>query len=225
MNKMKPIRFYQIVIVVSCIVISWGFANFALFTQHEFKALIGWGKQKNYEVVSKGAFPGDIGGEIEEDDDDKIGERIEIPRKDNTLNSINEVIQNKKQLFILITITLLIIAIVFIYVKRRKRKRGVKASSILHHPKKVKPKEKSLDINSEKASTVIHSEIRQELVKWEKGLDEHKRRKPHETMQQWLLRIKKSPNIIPIYEKVRYGEKEYSIEDLELVKCWIKQAN
>ncbi|HDX9579803.1 TPA: hypothetical protein ROX88_003406 [Bacillus pseudomycoides] len=101
----------------------------------------------------------------------------------------------------------------------------MKASPILHRPKQVKPKEGSLNINSEKASIVIHSEIRQELIKWEKKLDDHKRRKPHETMQQWLLRIKKSPNIIPIYEKVRYGEKEYSVEDLEFVKCWIKQSN
>lgn len=90
--------------------------------------------------------------------------------------------------------------------------------------KEVEQEKSEKNANSKETigSVSIHNEIRQEFIQWEKRLDKHKKRKAYETIQQWFQRIGKSPAIIPIYEKIRYGEKEYSLEDLEKVKFWVE---
>ena len=56
--------------------------------------------------------------------------------------------------------------------------------------------------------------IRKTLVEWERTLPFHEQRRSYETMQQWLSRICRTRDIIPIYESVRYGEK-----DVYRVRC------
>ncbi|HDR7256330.1 TPA: signal peptidase II, partial [Bacillus pacificus] len=45
--------------------------------------------------------------------------------------------------------------------------------------------------------------IRKTLVEWERTLPFHEQRRSYETMQQWLSRICRTRDIIPIYESVR----------------------
>ncbi|MDP9746382.1 UNVERIFIED_ORG: hypothetical protein QE415_002775 [Bacillus thuringiensis] len=42
-------------------------------------------------------------------------------------------------------------------------------------------------------------------------------------MQQWLERICRSRDIIPLYESVRYGEKAYTELDIEKTIQWIER--
>ncbi|GAB6465643.1 hypothetical protein bcgnr5384_14960 [Bacillus cereus] len=42
-------------------------------------------------------------------------------------------------------------------------------------------------------------------------------------MQQWLSRICRTRDIIPIYESVRYGEKTYTELDVEKTVRWIER--
>ncbi|MEX0136873.1 signal peptidase II [Bacillus nitratireducens] len=63
--------------------------------------------------------------------------------------------------------------------------------------------------------------IRKTLVEWERTLPFHEQRRSYETMQQWLKRICRTRDIIPIYESVRYGEKTYTELEVEKTIKWI----
>ncbi|MED0905918.1 signal peptidase II [Bacillus nitratireducens] len=65
--------------------------------------------------------------------------------------------------------------------------------------------------------------IRKTLVEWERTLPFHEQRRSYETMQQWLSRICRTRDIIPIYESVRYGEKTYTELDVKKTMRWIEQ--
>ncbi|MFK4426377.1 MULTISPECIES: signal peptidase II [Bacillus] len=65
--------------------------------------------------------------------------------------------------------------------------------------------------------------IRKKLVEWERTLPFHEQRRPYETMQQWLKRICRTIDIIPIYESVRYGEKTYTELDIKKTMRWIER--
>ncbi|WP_142344450.1 signal peptidase II [Bacillus cereus] len=64
--------------------------------------------------------------------------------------------------------------------------------------------------------------IRKTLVEWERTLPFHEQRRSYETIQQWLKRICRTRDIIPIYESVRYGEKRYTELDVEKTMRWIE---
>jgi hypothetical protein len=66
------------------------------------------------------------------------------------------------------------------------------------------------------------NEIRQMLKDWESHLNSLHRKKNHETIQEWFKRIKGPVDIIPIYEKVRYGEKDFSTHELNLLRKILK---
>ena len=65
--------------------------------------------------------------------------------------------------------------------------------------------------------------IRKTLVEWERTLPFHEQRRSYETIQQWLKRICRTRDIIPIYESVRYGEKTYTELDVEKTMRWIER--
>ncbi|EEL93053.1 TPA: signal peptidase II [Bacillus nitratireducens] len=65
--------------------------------------------------------------------------------------------------------------------------------------------------------------IRKTLVEWERTLPFHEQRRSYETMQQWLSRICRTRDIIPIYESVRYGEKTYTELDVKKTMRWIER--
>ncbi|MCM3735421.1 hypothetical protein M3215_06215 [Bacillus cytotoxicus] len=212
--------FSQVMIVVAFIVISVGLSTFSLFTQQEFRTLIGWGKYTEYEVDQAPKMPAPHGDSTEiKNNDNHKGRLIQISWKDKILGTINDSIQNNKKSWITILIITATIILAFLYFKKKKVTKSISNVRSIQKPHTettTKTDETNHDIRS------IHNEIRQELIKWENNLPKHNRRKPYETVQQWLLRLNKPANIIPIYEKVRYGEKEYSASDLELVKLWAK---
>ena len=211
--------FPRTIIIVMFAVISSGLATFSLFTQQEFRKFIGWGQYTDYEVDWKKQMPAPDGELTElEDEGDYEGQPIQLPLKDKILNTINESIKNNKKSWITTLIITATIILAFLYFKKKKPTE----SSPTLHPKQQVNTETTTTIADEHKSDInsIHNEIRQALIKWEKTLPKHNRRKPYETMQKWLSRLNKPANIIPIYEKVRYGEREYSASDLELVKLW-----
>ena len=214
--------FSRMMIVVVFVVISWGLSTFSLFTQQEFRTFIGWGKYTDYEVDWAPQLPAPHGDptEITDDNEKHEGQSIQISWKDKILGAINETIQNNKKSLKAILIITSTIILAFLYFKKKKHRKSTESSSTLRPIQQTRTEtttiadEHNNDINS------IHNEIRLELMNWEKKLPKHNRRKPYETMQQWLQRINKPATIIPIYEKVRYGEKEYSASDLESVRHW-----
>lgn len=216
--------FSRTIIVVLFIIISWGLSTFSLFTQQEFRKLIGWGHYYNYEADWKKQMPAPHGDptEITDEDEKHEGPPIQIPPipwKDKILGAINETIQNNKKSSITILIITSTIILAFLYFKKKK---SIRPASIVRPTQQTRTETTTITDEHNNDIHLIHNEIRQELIQWEKNLPKHNRRKPYETVQRWLLRLNKPTNIIPIYEKVRYGEKEYSASELELVRRWVK---
>ncbi|MED1410724.1 MULTISPECIES: hypothetical protein [Bacillus] len=121
-----------------------------------------------------------------------------------------------------------IITVVIIYFLYKSiRKRLMKTE--IEQEKQSGTKENS--VRTVKNEKVIHQSeqplptdtIRKRLIEWERTLPFHEQRKSYETMQQWLRRICRTGDIIPIYESVRYGKKMYTELDLEKTMRWIER--
>ena len=82
--------------------------------------------------------------------------------------------------------------------------------------------EKNKKVKHQFEQPLLKDKIRQTLVEWERTLPFHEQRRPYETMQQWLSRICRTQDIIPIYESVRYGEKTYT--ELDVEDCTMDRA-
>jgi len=82
--------------------------------------------------------------------------------------------------------------------------------------------EKNKKVKHQFEQPLLKDKIRQTLVEWERTLPFHEQRRSYETMQQWLSRICRTQDIIPIYESVRYGEKTYTELDVEKTVRWIE---
>lgn len=65
--------------------------------------------------------------------------------------------------------------------------------------------------------------MRIKLIEWEKTLQLHEKRRSHESIQQWLNRISRTNDIIPIYESIRYGNNPSSEIDVEKTIQWIQR--
>ncbi|MCA0149683.1 hypothetical protein LCD52_12855 [Rossellomorea vietnamensis] len=112
----------------------------------------------------------------------------------------------------------------FIYRKYRKNQQG-KDKSTPSSPVAAKNDEEvsveySPSLKNESQSN-IHL-VRKYLQKWEKTLGTHNQKRPAETINEWFKRINGPMEIIPIYEKVRYGESGCSEKELQLVKRVLK---
>ncbi|WP_242212888.1 signal peptidase II [Bacillus cereus group sp. BfR-BA-01383] len=122
--------------------------------------------------------------------------------------------------YVLIAVTI----IYFLYKSIRKKLMEIE----IEQEKQSVTKENS--VRAVKNEKVIHQSeqplptdtIRKTLVEWERTLPFHEQRRSYETMQQWLKRICRTRDIIPIYESVRYGEKTYTELDVEKTMKWIE---
>jgi hypothetical protein len=121
-----------------------------------------------------------------------------------------------------------ILAVVFLfwYLRYKKKKRNNKeeplvATDFNQHAVKSgdfrNPEDRTFPLTEEKLN-----EIRQTLIEWENHLNTLNRKRSHETIHEWFRRIKGPVEIIPIYEKVRYGGKPFTHEELKLLKKFLK---
>ncbi|MBE7122790.1 signal peptidase II [Bacillus cereus] len=120
-----------------------------------------------------------------------------------------------------------IIAVAIIYFLYKSIRKRLTKSEIEQEKESVTKENTVRTVKNEK---VIHQleqplptdTIRQTLVEWEGTLPFHEQRRSYETMQQWLRRICRTRDIIPLYESVRYGEKTYTELDVEKTMKWIE---
>jgi hypothetical protein len=121
-----------------------------------------------------------------------------------------------------------ILGVVFLfwYLRRKKKKRkGIEVvapvSEHARHSNKSgdfrTPEDKTFPLTEEKLN-----EIRRMLIDWERHLNTLNRKRSHETIHEWFRRINGPAEIIPIYEKVRYGGKPFSHEEVQLLKKFLK---
>ncbi|MGG0301312.1 signal peptidase II [Bacillus albus] len=121
----------------------------------------------------------------------------------------------------------LIIAVVFLYAFYKIMRKKVTKSEIEQDKKSIINEntdrtEKNKKVKHQFEQPLPKDTIRKTLVEWERTLSFHEQRRSYETMQQWLSRICRTRDIIPIYESVRYGEKTYTELDVEKTVRWIE---
>jgi hypothetical protein len=121
---------------------------------------------------------------------------------------------------------LLAVVFLFWYLRYKKKKRNNKEEALLvkdfnQHAVKSgdfrNPEDRTFSLSEEKLN-----EIRQMLINWESHLNTLNRKRSHETIHEWFRRIKGPVEIIPIYEKVRYGGKSFTYEEVQLMKRFLK---
>ncbi|WP_242238211.1 signal peptidase II [Bacillus cereus group sp. BfR-BA-01316] len=123
------------------------------------------------------------------------------------------------------SVIIAVASIYFLYKSARKKL----TKSEIEQEKQSETKENTVrTVKNEKF--IHHSEqplptdtIRKRLIEWERTLPFHEQRMSYETMQQWLSRICRTRDIVPIYESVRYGEKTYTELDVEKTMRWIER--
>ncbi|WP_433774399.1 signal peptidase II [Bacillus wiedmannii] len=120
-----------------------------------------------------------------------------------------------------------LIAVAIIYFLYKSIRKKLMKSEIEQEKQSVT---KEYTVRTEKNEKVKHrlkrplptDTIRKALVEWERTLPFHEQRRSYETMQQWLKRICRTRDIIPLYESVRYGGKTYTELDVEKAMKWIE---
>jgi hypothetical protein len=121
---------------------------------------------------------------------------------------------------------ILSVTILFWYIRHKKNKRKEKEKL---SPDTYQPRHSvnSVDLEDTDDESFILSEenlneIRRMLKEWESHLTTLNRKKTHETIQEWFKRINGPTEIIPVYEKVRYGGKPFNHKELHLLKKFLK---
>ncbi|ADY22245.1 signal peptidase II [Bacillus paranthracis] len=121
-----------------------------------------------------------------------------------------------------------IIAVVILYAFYKLTRKKAKKSEIEQDKQSITKEntdrtEKNKKVKQQFEQPLPKDTIRKTLVEWERTLPFHEQRRSYETMQQWLTRICRTRDIIPIYESVRYGEKTYTELDIEKTVRWIER--
>lgn len=112
-------------------------------------------------------------------------------------------------------------SIAITYFVRRKKKKIV--NPLMKKDIKLVASERENHDNVGGCTFLPEEEIRVVLIEWEKTLPQYEKRRPFETMQRWLSRIKRDDEIISIYEQVRYGRKISSSEEIHRLKKWSEE--
>ncbi|PGL57719.1 hypothetical protein [Bacillus cereus] len=151
------------------------------------------------------------------------GKKFKDFEKKNSWGAIFSFLSNS---WITVFFYVVIVAVIIYFLYKSVRKKLMK-SEIEQEKQSVM---KEYTVRTEKNEKVKHrlkrplptDTIRKALVEWEKTLPFHEQRRSYETMQQWLKRICRTRDIIPLYESVRYGEKTYTELDVEKTMKWIE---
>ncbi|MCC2338238.1 signal peptidase II [Bacillus tropicus] len=154
----------------------------------------------------------------------KIDRKIPLFKQGNSWNDVFSVLSNAW----ISVIFYVIIAVVILYAVYKLMRKKVTKSEIEQEKQSIT--KENMD-RTEKNKKVMHQfeqplptdTIRKTLVEWERTLPFHEQRRSYETMQQWLSRICRTRDIVPIYESVRYGEKTYTELDVEKTVRWIER--
>ncbi|WP_237980093.1 signal peptidase II [Bacillus thuringiensis] len=154
----------------------------------------------------------------------KIDRKIPLFKQGNSWNDVFSVLSNAW----ISIIFYVIIAVIILYAFYKLMRKKVTKSEIEQDKQSIT---KENTDRTEKNKKVMHQfeqplpkdTIRKTLVEWERTLPFHEQRRSYETMQQWLSRICRTGDIIPIYESVRYGEKTYTELDVEKTVRWIER--
>ncbi|MED1556918.1 signal peptidase II [Bacillus paramycoides] len=187
-------------------------------SEENYKETINYEHIEEYGTFKKDEEIGDTGIRT------KTDRKFPIFERDSSWGDVFSVLSNSWiTIAFYVIIAISIIYSIYKYIRKRLTK-----TEIEQEKQSVK---KENTVRTVKSDKVIHQSeqplptdtIRKRLIEWERTLPFHEQRRSYETMQQWLKRICRTRDIIPIYESVRYGEKTYTELDLEKTMRWIER--
>ncbi|MFK4468040.1 signal peptidase II [Bacillus sp. RC252] len=214
---------------ISAIMLSQGIVHVQDIVKERFFSETETRSEKNYNFISKDEPYDDSARFIDEETGD-IGIRTTTDRKfppferERSWGDVFSVLSNS-WITIAFYMIIAVASIYFLYKSIRKRL----TKTEIEQEKQSVTKENT--VRTVKDEKVIHQleqplptdMIRKTLVEWERSLPFHEQRRSYETIQQWLKRICRTRDIIPIYESVRYGEKTYTELDVKKTIRWIER--
>lgn len=220
----------QMLLVCICLFLAMFISSGALYTQTILKELLkqerlftdGWEvpetPKKKEEVIppekgkQKQTSNSKRGREALMEQDNSEVEKRNPPSLTNSKSFPNQ------QLFLILSFMTIVIVIIVLYCL--KRKRGKSEAEIVKMSSETKGEEATIQ---QIFSPLPTNKIRAAVAQWERTLPQYEQRRPFETIQQWLFRLRKSKDIVSIYEDVRYGHHDASSEDIEKVKKWTEE--
>ncbi|MEH7463311.1 DUF4129 domain-containing protein [Bacillus thuringiensis] len=222
---------FQILLVSICLLLAMFISSGALYTQTILKELLkqepphiteGWEvpetPKKKEEVIPPEK------GKRKQTSNSKKGRKA-LMQQDNSevekrtpASLTNSKSFPNQQLFLILSVMTIVIVIIVLY--RLKRKRGKSEAEIVKMCSELKGEEATIQ---QILSSMPENKIRAAVARWERALPQYEQRRPFETIQQWLFRVRKSKDIVSIYEDVRYGHRDFSSEDVEKVKKWTEE--
>jgi hypothetical protein len=209
-------------ICLSFLVIAAALAQGAMITQEKFQQFIH--PKKDMEVDWEGRPPIFLGNETGKviENDETNGKKVKILAnwKLGKINGLKGLVQKNSVLYTTIG-GLVLGSITITYFVRRKKRKIV--NPLMKKDIKVAESGRENHENAGEFTFLPEEEIRVALIEWEKTLPQYEKRRPFETIQRWLFRIKRSNEIISIYEQVRYGRKIGSSEEINRLKKWTEK--
>ncbi|MGG3674764.1 hypothetical protein [Bacillus nitratireducens] len=215
--------------VVSAITLSQGVVHVQDIVKERFFSKTETISERNYDFTSLDEQFDEPERIIDEetgvvDTRTKIDRKIPLFVRKNSWTDVFSVLSNSW----ISVVFYVIIAVVILYAFYKLMRKKVTKSEIEQDKQSITKEntdrtEKNKKVKHQFEQPLPKDTIRKTLVEWERTLPFHEQRRPYETMQQWLKRICRTIDIIPIYESVRYGEKTYTELDIEKIMWWIER--
>ncbi|KAA0787793.1 signal peptidase II [Bacillus wiedmannii] len=228
-GKIWSVKVFMILFfTVSAITLSQGVVHVQDIVKGLFSSKTETISERNYDFTSVEAQFDEPESIIDEetgviDTRTKIDRKIPLFVRKNSWTDVFSVLSNAW----ISVVFYLIIAVVILYVLYKLMRKKVKQSEIEQDKQSITKEntdrtEKNKKVKQQFEQPLPKDTIRKTLVEWERTLPFHEQRRSYETMQQWLSRICRTRDIIPIYESVRYGEKTYKELDVEEIMKWVE---
>ncbi|WP_395761258.1 hypothetical protein [Bacillus sp. 3G2] len=154
----------------------------------------------------------------------KSNKKVIIEEKKSLLTPILNLLKNQ---WIIISFYLICIGIIVFIFYRFLRKKIYKKVILAEKQQNVKSvtivNNKNEKFSNEPIYQLPTDSVRIKLIEWEQTLPSHEKRRSHESIQQWLYRICRTRDIIPIYESIRYGNNTSTELDLQKTLKWIQE--
>ncbi|MES5866103.1 signal peptidase II [Bacillus cereus group sp. RP32] len=228
--KLWSIRVFIILFfTVSAIALSQGVVHVQDIVKERFFSKTETILERNYDFTSIDERLDEAERIIDEETGDadirtKIDRKIPLFVRKNYWSDVFSVLSNAW----ISVVFYIIIALVILYAFYKLMRKKVTKSEIQQDKQSITKEnmdrtEKNKKVKYQFEQPLPKDTIRKTLVEWERTLPFHEQRRSYETMQQWLTRICRTRDIIPIYESVRYGEKTYTELDVEKTVRWIER--
>ncbi|QHE62487.1 hypothetical protein FHE72_16775 [Rossellomorea vietnamensis] len=116
---------------------------------------------------------------------------------------------------VMVALSILVAALWYWAKKKRANDVSRQAPDAFKEPSQKQVEKENLTVQTEALSLSSMNEVRVTFKQWENRLSPNKKRNKSETISEWFHRINGPVEVIPLYEKVRYGYADFTKEELE----------